>query len=225
MANRFALPRIQVFDANGVPLSGAKLNFYQAGTTTRLDTYSDTDLTTANANPVVADAAGRFGDIFLQAQDYNVVLTDSADVTIWSADPVAGTIDTTGDYFKPTESSPQAMTIELGSGTIFGISAKTLTVVAAQTSALMLAPTTNPRNDIIYVDRITGVDGTATGTEAVSPTDPAIPNDKLPVARVRLTVGMTEIATSDIDDIREINLLGMPLFNDANYAFSADYFS
>lgn len=214
MANRLSNPKIQVLDGNGDPYAGAKMYFYQSGTTTALDTFSDTALTVANANPVVADADGRFGDIFLQAQDYNVVLKDSNDVTIWSADPVAGTVETTGDYFKPTESSPQAMTIELGSGTIFDMIAKTLTVVAAQTSAVMVAPTGNPRNDIIYVDRITGVDGTVTGVEAASPVDPTIPDDKLPVARVNLTVGMTEITTTDIDDIREINLLGAPGFKD-----------
>ena len=77
MANRFFNPNFQALDSNGDPLSGAKLYFYQSGTTTALDTYSDTALTTANANPVVADAAGRFGDIFLQAQDYNCLLYTS----------------------------------------------------------------------------------------------------------------------------------------------------
>lgn len=214
MANRFFNPNFQALDSNGDPLSGAKLYFYQSGTTTALDTYSDTDLTTANANPVVADSAGRFGDIFLQAQDYNVVLKTSADVTVWSADPVSGSVEGSGDYFKPTESSPQAMTIDLGAGVIFDQTTRALTVVAAQTSALMVAPTTNPRRDIVYVDILTGVDGTETGAEAASPSDPVLTAGKLPVARVNLTVGMTEITTSNIDDIRELGNLGMPTFID-----------
>lgn len=230
MANRFTSPIFHALDSIGVSIPGAKLNFYQAGTTTRLDTYSDTDLSSANANPVIADGAGRFGDIFLQAQDYKVVFTDADDVTIWTADPVSGTIDTTGDYFKPTESSPQAMTIEIGAGDIYDVVAGTHTVIAAQTSALMVAPTVNPRNDIIYVDRITGTDGTVTGTEAASPSDPVVPVDKIAVARISLTVGMTEITTSDITDIRELNLLGLASgartnHNDSNFAFAADYFS
>ena len=89
-AERFALPLETVIDSVGVPLAGAKLEFFEAGTTTPLDTFSDDTLTTANTNPVVANSAGRFGDIFLQAQDYRVVLSDANDVQIWTADPVRG---------------------------------------------------------------------------------------------------------------------------------------
>jgi len=88
MASRFISPREQVFDANGHPLSGAKLYFYTTGTTTPEDTFSDPALSTPNANPVVADSAGRFGSIYLDpAVTYKAVLKDSADVTIWTADP------------------------------------------------------------------------------------------------------------------------------------------
>lgn len=90
MAERFNIPLHQVFDSNGDPLSGAKLEFFVSGTSTPLDTYSDNALSSANANPVVADSAGRFGDIFLQSADYKVVLKTSADVTVWTADPVHG---------------------------------------------------------------------------------------------------------------------------------------
>lgn len=91
MAARFVLPREQVFDANGHPLSGAKLYFYETGTTTPEDTFSESTLSTPNANPVIADSAGRFGEIYLTAaQTYKVVLKDSADSTIWTADPVTG---------------------------------------------------------------------------------------------------------------------------------------
>ena len=91
MANRFTLPLSQELDGNGDPYSGAKLYFYETGTSTPLDSYSDSTLSTANANPVVADANGRFGGIFLKTQDYKVVLKTSADVTVWTADPVSGT--------------------------------------------------------------------------------------------------------------------------------------
>ena len=90
MATRFKPPRYQALDGNGDPYNGAKLNFYETGTTTRLNTYSDNALSSANANPVVADSAGLFGEIFLKNQKYKVVLTDSSDVTIYTADPVHG---------------------------------------------------------------------------------------------------------------------------------------
>src|SRR3990167_2714431 len=71
-------PVYQALDENGDPLSGAKLYFYQTGTSTALDTYSDEALTSANANPVVADSAGRFGRIYLKTdEEYRVKFTKS----------------------------------------------------------------------------------------------------------------------------------------------------
>lgn len=88
MATRFFSPRSDAFDANGDPISGAKLYFYAAGTSDPLATYSDAALTVPNSNPVIADIAGRFGEIFLIDQvAYKAILTDASDVTIWTADP------------------------------------------------------------------------------------------------------------------------------------------
>jgi hypothetical protein len=87
-AARFHLSREQVFDAAGNPLSGGRLYFYVTGTTTTLATYSNPALTTANAQPVVADSAGRFGDIYLLDQAYRVQLRDALDVLIWDTDGV-----------------------------------------------------------------------------------------------------------------------------------------
>jgi len=90
MSNLFFLPRAEVQTSSGAVGAGYKLYFYQTGTSTALDTYADDTFTTANANPVVADSAGRFGAIFLQDRDYKVVLTDADGTQIWSADPVHG---------------------------------------------------------------------------------------------------------------------------------------
>ncbi len=93
MTNRFTLPYARVFDATGLSSNGAKLTFYETGTTTPLDTYSDEARTIANTNPVVANSEGRFGSIFLKDQKYKVLLNDSDDNLIWTADPVIGTND------------------------------------------------------------------------------------------------------------------------------------
>lgn len=74
--------------------------------------------------------------------------------------------------------------------------------VAQQSTSTLSAPSVNPRYDVVYIDNSTGAVGVVTGAEAVSPSDPAIPAGKTAVARVRLTVGMTEITNSDIDDLR-----------------------
>ena len=85
----WVLPRVQVFSDAGAPLAGALLYVYTAGTSTPVDTFSDVTLTTANANPVVADAGGRFGAIYLTpGVSYKFVLKTSAGATIWTADNI-----------------------------------------------------------------------------------------------------------------------------------------
>lgn len=91
MAIRFPLPYAEWIDGNGFPLAGGLLYFYVTGTSTPLATYSDVTLSTPNANPVVANADGWWGPIFLQVATYKVILKTSAGVQIWSADPVSGT--------------------------------------------------------------------------------------------------------------------------------------
>lgn len=90
MSLRYTAPYFEWIDGDGVPLAGGKLYFYASGTSTPLATYSNSALTVPNANPVVANADGFWGPIFLQAVDYKVVLKTSADVEVWTADPIAG---------------------------------------------------------------------------------------------------------------------------------------
>jgi len=105
MATRYTNPIVHVIndDASDVG-AGWKLNFYSTGTTTRKNTFSDSELTTSNANPVVADSAGRFSDIFLESGTYKVVLTDADDVEIWTADPVSGGLGSGGGVLAKTSS-------------------------------------------------------------------------------------------------------------------------
>jgi hypothetical protein len=88
MAARLIDQLFRVTDSSGVPLSGALLNIYEAGTTTPLTTYSDSALSVANANPVVSDSNGYFGDIFVGADDYKWVLTDADANTIKTTDNI-----------------------------------------------------------------------------------------------------------------------------------------
>src|SRR3990167_4321904 len=98
----FFLPRQQNVDTSGNPLSGAKLYFYEpGGTSTAKDTYSDLALTTAHANPVVADSLGRWDAIYLNGY-YYVELKTSADVSIWTEDNVSS--GSVGALFSETES-------------------------------------------------------------------------------------------------------------------------
>jgi hypothetical protein len=85
------IPRLQAF-FHGIFSPGAKANFYRAGTTTRLNTYSNQDaaLIHKNANPVVAGSDGLFGPIYLLPEAYKLVLTTSTDALIYSQDDIFG---------------------------------------------------------------------------------------------------------------------------------------
>lgn len=106
MAQLFYLSGQQLSDGTGAPYVAAKAYFYVTGTTTPLATYSDAGLTAVNANPVVADANGRFGDIYLQASRFKVVLTTSADVAIDTLDPVDGTLQLVQSATAPANPYP-----------------------------------------------------------------------------------------------------------------------
>ena len=82
-------PLWQALDSNGKPLPGAKLYVYDAGTTDDAGTYQDTALSSAHAQPVVANSAGRFANIYVAGgQSYKVVLTTSADASVLTSDNI-----------------------------------------------------------------------------------------------------------------------------------------
>lgn len=93
MSDRFVLPVETAFDANGEPLPGALLFFYENETVVKKNTYSDAEKATPNANPVVADSAGRWPNIFLE--------TDAPYTVVWApfddTDPPASPILTKDD--------------------------------------------------------------------------------------------------------------------------------
>lgn len=141
--SRYYEPRADAFDVNGDPLSGAKLYFYASGTTTPQTTYSDSALSVANANPVVADSAGRFGDIYLSpAVAYKAVMKTSGDSTVWTTDPVYAPVSTgnvaglagliTATHLTNDASALQAITDKLA-GTV---KAATLSSTASDLQAI-----------------------------------------------------------------------------------------
>jgi len=89
MTSRPILPRWQFSDANGNPLAGGKLHWHESGTSSPITTYSDAARTVANTNPIILDASGWAGDIFLPPGDAKLTLADAADVPLWTADPVS----------------------------------------------------------------------------------------------------------------------------------------
>lgn len=110
-----------------------------------------------------------------------------------------------GGWFAPHENnfgSPGTpdMTVRLDAGYVFN--GTTLTEVAAQSTAVITAPVSNPRIDRVVVDAATGAVSVIQGTEAASPSAPAITAGKLPIAKVALSVGQTSITNSNLTDER-----------------------
>lgn len=68
------------FDDEGVIVPGGLLFTYEAGTATKLATYTDVGGLSANTNPIVLDAAGRVpSGFFLLPQSYKFVLSPAND--------------------------------------------------------------------------------------------------------------------------------------------------
>lgn len=108
-----------------------------------------------------------------------------------------------GAWFWPRAQTTPNMTVHVSAGSI--LNGVTLTEVAAQNTANIAAPTANPRIDRVVVNALTGTVSVVAGTEAGSPTAPAIPTGNLPVCRVALVVGQTSILDANITDERNIN--------------------
>jgi hypothetical protein len=79
----------QFTNAAGDPVASGKLYSFVAGTTTPQPTYSNVDLTTANANPIVLNAAGQSATtIYLLPTGYKFRLDDAGAVPLWTVDHV-----------------------------------------------------------------------------------------------------------------------------------------
>ena len=97
MATLFQLPKASPVSA-GNSYALARLYFYQAGTTTKITTYTTSALSVANANPVVADANGVFPPIFVNEgtnTTYRVQLKTSAEVLVYDVDNVPAGLNQT----------------------------------------------------------------------------------------------------------------------------------
>lgn len=117
-------------------------------------------------------------------------------------------LDVAGQGYAVTESSPQAMTVEVAAGALFNSITRERVANAAQTTGTITAPSVNPRIDIVHIDRLTGVAGVTTGAEDAAPVPPALDDGKVPLYEIALATSTTVITNSLLTDVRELNLLG-----------------
>jgi hypothetical protein len=84
----FQLPKATPLNT-GTIMPGAKVSFFLTGTSTPTPVYTDSGLSIAHTQPVVANAAGTLAPIYLDpAIVYKATITSSADVLLYTVDPV-----------------------------------------------------------------------------------------------------------------------------------------
>ena len=86
MAGLYPLSRMQQFDGNGRPLSGARLFLFDGGTSTPRIGYRDSSLTSPHPNPILADSAGRLPLIYLGDGFYRHRLTTRSGTLVFDDD-------------------------------------------------------------------------------------------------------------------------------------------
>jgi len=94
MSLPLALPVTVALGTDGSPLPGALLYFYESGTTTPKNAYTDAALTTPCSNPLVANAYGVFAATWLTGVGgaYTLKLKDAGLVQRWSVDAVSNAV-------------------------------------------------------------------------------------------------------------------------------------
>lgn len=102
MADLLPTIRQRFFDQNGVPLVGGKVYFYEAGTSTPKDTFTDVDGTILNTNPIILDANAEC-DVWIGSGSYKIVLTDANDIQLWSRDNIRFPSQALFDHEADTE--------------------------------------------------------------------------------------------------------------------------
>lgn len=86
-----------VLDSNGDPVSGALIYTYMAGTTTAASTYTTSVLDVANANPIVADSAGRYVAFLPVGASFKFVIKDAGGVTLRTVDGISAVPASSGN--------------------------------------------------------------------------------------------------------------------------------
>lgn len=106
-------PGFRVLDADGNPVSGGSLSFYDAGTSNPKTVYSNSGLSTAlgtvvyldsGGHPVSAQGGSNKVLIYTGIAAYKVIAKDSSGTTLWTLDNIKGAIDTSS--FVVTSAAP-----------------------------------------------------------------------------------------------------------------------
>lgn len=92
-------PRLRAFNAAGLPVPGALLYAYRAGTQQLADTFTTSALDVPHQNPQIADAAGEFRALYMDSESgysYKFVCQTNAGAQLWAEDNVPAAPGTVG---------------------------------------------------------------------------------------------------------------------------------
>jgi len=95
MATRLIHPDQQFSDSAGAPLPAGTLEFFETGTSTPKNTFSDTDLQIANTNPILLNSEGRL-DVDVWGEGEFKLVVDPVIETLRTYDPLLGFSITSG---------------------------------------------------------------------------------------------------------------------------------
>lgn len=109
-------------------------------------------------------------------------------------------VSRTSAMYAPHAQATPNMTILVDAGSFMYNAA--VVENAQQTTGTITAPSSHPRIDLVAISQTTGVITVITGTEAASPTAPALTSGYIPIAEIALTVGQASITNSSITDKR-----------------------
>lgn len=196
------------FDSAGDPLTGGKLYWYVAGTSTAATVYTDSSGATSHANPIVLDSRGEPGNpIYLDsAVSYKAVLKTSADVTIRTLDGITGIAspseDTISEWVSfggaPTYVDADEFTLAGDQTSIFHVNRRVRLTLSGSTlygTIISSAYTTSTALQVVLDSG--SLDGTLTAVAyGFAYENEAVPNIKRPSFRVSNVTGGQAFATT-----------------------------
>lgn len=188
MAEQIHLP-LRVLDANGDPVSGAKLVFTESGTDTALTVYSDEALSTTHDDPLEADGGGYPGQAFYSGSPAARLRIYTADDTLLhDLDPVPSSgveESAAGVSFSPVTGN-SAVTVQAG--------------IANNTAAIVAADKNYDNASTVVVTA--GTDDAYTVTATSTITEYEIGTKFL----IRPDRANTGAATIDVDSVGAVDL-------------------
>lgn len=143
-ARPFYLPFQAAVKPTNVGAPAAAYYFYAAGTTTLQQIYSNSGLSVALANPLIADGAGHIPQVYMNdALTWKFVIKDKNGATLYTRDPyVPGVAPDAADLEPYQTAAEDAATAAAGSATAAAASAASAAASAAVVAAETIAADT-----------------------------------------------------------------------------------